>query len=76
MKFNEKGQPVEPPQTVARFARFLGMLSQEASYFPINVVDWRHFYRASNMDRAWQRIKVNQHKDITLMVGWFSCIYR
>ncbi|CAN6700608.1 unnamed protein product [Malus baccata var. baccata] len=57
MKFNEKGQPVEPPHTVARFSRFLGMLSQEASYFPINVVDWRHFYRGSNMDRAWQRIK-------------------
>ncbi|XP_068310873.1 uncharacterized protein [Pyrus communis] len=57
MKFNEQGQPVEPPHTVARFSRFLGMLAQEASYFPINVVDWRHFYRASNMDRAWQRIK-------------------
>ncbi|KAM1473540.1 hypothetical protein ACFX2I_029660 [Malus domestica] len=57
MKFNEKGQPVEPRHTVARFSRFLGMLSQEASYFPINVVDWRHFYRGSNMDRAWQRIK-------------------
>ncbi|KAM1169441.1 hypothetical protein ACFX19_031766 [Malus domestica] len=57
MQFNEKGQPVEPPHTVARFSRFLGMLSQEASYFPINVVDWRHFYRGSNMDRAWQRIK-------------------
>ncbi|KAM1100528.1 hypothetical protein ACFX2B_006912 [Malus domestica] len=57
MKFNEKRQPVEPPHTVARFSRFLGMLSQEASYFPINVVDWRHFYRGSNMDRAWQKIK-------------------
>ncbi|KAM1465225.1 hypothetical protein FF1_043815 [Malus domestica] len=57
MKFNEKGQPVEPRHTVARFSRFLGMLSQEASYFPINVVDWRHFYRGSNMDRAWQKIK-------------------
>ncbi|KAB2627925.1 hypothetical protein D8674_032720 [Pyrus ussuriensis x Pyrus communis] len=57
MKFNDKGQPVEPPHTVARFSRFLGMLAQEASYFPINVVDWRHFYRASNIDRAWQRIK-------------------
>ncbi|KAM1034204.1 hypothetical protein ACFX2J_037461 [Malus domestica] len=57
MKFNEKGQPVEPPHIVARFSRFLGMLSQEASYFLINVVDWRHFYKGSNMDRAWQRIK-------------------
>ncbi|TQD70796.1 hypothetical protein C1H46_043669 [Malus baccata] len=57
MKFNEKGQLVEPPHTVARFSRFVGMLSQEPSYFPINIVDWRHFNKASNMDRAWQRIK-------------------
>ena len=27
MKFNEQGQPVEPPHTVARFSRFLGMLA-------------------------------------------------
>ncbi|KAB2606496.1 hypothetical protein D8674_006213 [Pyrus ussuriensis x Pyrus communis] len=34
----EKIEPIEPPHTVARFSRFIGML-------------------ASNMDRAWQRIK-------------------
>ncbi|CAN6555417.1 unnamed protein product [Malus baccata var. baccata] len=56
MKFNDKGQPVKRPQTVARFSRFLGRLSLGPLYFPINIVDWRNFYKA-NIDRAWQRIK-------------------
>ncbi|KAB2603372.1 hypothetical protein D8674_004377 [Pyrus ussuriensis x Pyrus communis] len=45
MKFNEKGQPV------------LRNASSRSIIFSNNVVDWRHFYRASNMDRAWQKIK-------------------
>ncbi|KAB2599520.1 hypothetical protein D8674_009791 [Pyrus ussuriensis x Pyrus communis] len=56
-RMTRRAQPVEPPHIVARLSRFLGMLSQEASYFPINIVDWRNFYRALNMDRAWQKIK-------------------
>ncbi|KAB2615306.1 hypothetical protein D8674_021894 [Pyrus ussuriensis x Pyrus communis] len=39
---NVEGVPIEPPHTIARFSRFLGMLSQKASYFPINIgtLDW------------------------------------
>lgn len=58
LKFNAKGQPVAPPRTVGRFSRFLGMLALESSLFPIDNLDWRNFYKNSNMDAAWERIKV------------------
>ena len=66
MIFNVMGQAVEPARTVARFSRFLGMLSHESSLFPIPVKDWRSFYAGTNINRAWDRIKVRRNINVLL----------
>ncbi|PQQ01984.1 uncharacterized protein Pyn_36416 [Prunus yedoensis var. nudiflora] len=55
--FNEVGQAVEPPDLVAKFVRFLGIIATDASYFPIDVFDFRELVKSGAVDKAWKTVK-------------------
>ncbi|KAL8168324.1 hypothetical protein V2J09_009823 [Rumex salicifolius] len=38
---NQKGQPIGPPSVVRELASFLGMIAEDPTLAPINIVDWK-----------------------------------